>query len=341
MYDDGLAIAVIDTADAQRPTVTAVRWCPLAAEAKVGSVLADAIRAMGARGLPVYATLPNTTYSLVQLEAPELADDELSEAMRWRVKDLIDFPVEEAAIDVFHLPESHRPGAPALLYVVVAQSTAVDALAAALKEAGLTIEAIDIAEMAIRNLAMHVDRPGRPRAYLHLQPGQTLIEIADGEQIYLSRRVMQDFDAGSAAELLHAQMENLALEVQRSLDYYESQYALGPADRLSVLVCEPALFEAFAAVARDFLTVKTERFDLAELDVAEGVELTVLGRGVTALGAALLAGLGVGFWSDRAELEAPGERAMVFEPKLGAERREALYAGWKRAVERSRDWEEV
>ncbi len=62
---------------------------------------------------------------------------------------------------------------------------------------------------------------------------------------------------------------------------------------------------------------------------------------VTALGAALLAGLAVGFWSDRADLAPKGDRAQVFEPKLGAERREALYAGWKRAVERSRDWEEV
>ena len=61
---------------------------------------------------------------------------------------------------------------------------------------------------------------------------------------------------------------------------------------------------------------------------------------VTALGAALLAGLGVGFWSDRADLESTDERVQVFEPKLAAERREALYADWKRAVERSRDWEQ-
>jgi glycerol kinase len=62
---------------------------------------------------------------------------------------------------------------------------------------------------------------------------------------------------------------------------------------------------------------------------------------VSALGAALLAGLAVGFWSDRADLDTEAEPAQVFEPKLGAERREALYAGWKRAVERSRDWEEA
>ncbi len=60
---------------------------------------------------------------------------------------------------------------------------------------------------------------------------------------------------------------------------------------------------------------------------------------VTALGAALLAGLAVGFWSDRAELESLEAGARIFEPRLRAERRELLYAGWKRAVERSRNWE--
>ena len=54
-----------------------------------------------------------------------------------------------------------------------------------------------------------------------------------------------------------------------------------------MIVCDPALFEALAAVARDFLTVKTERFSFAGLGVADGVELTELGRGVTALGVAM------------------------------------------------------
>jgi len=62
---------------------------------------------------------------------------------------------------------------------------------------------------------------------------------------------------------------------------------------------------------------------------------------VTALGAALLAGLAVGFWSERAEIESPAARVKSFEPALDSQRREALYAGWKRAVERARDWEEA
>jgi len=287
MYEDGCALAVIDQTRADHPIVTGVRWCPFDGRQERATALRSAIRALGARRLPVVATLPHAAYSLVQLEAPELDQQELREAMRWRVKDLIDFPAEAAVIDVFGLPESRRPGAPALVYTVVAKSDEVDALVALLDEIGLELEAIDIAEMAIRNLSMHLDRPGRPRAYLQLRPGETIIEIADGPQVYLSRRVLQEYDVNSDPELLQAQMENLALEVQRSLDYFESQYALGPADRLSVIVCDDALFDAFGKVAKSFLTVQAERFSFSGIAVAGGVELAELGRGVTAVGAAM------------------------------------------------------
>ena len=59
---------------------------------------------------------------------------------------------------------------------------------------------------------------------------------------------------------------------------------------------------------------------------------------VTAKGAALLAGLGVGFWTDARQIEAAGGGQPQLRAAHAAERREELYAGWKRAVERARDW---
>ncbi len=59
----------------------------------------------------------------------------------------------------------------------------------------------------------------------------------------------------------------------------------------------------------------------------------------TALGAAYLAGLAVGFWSSQQEVAAHWAIDRTFEPQMGADRRDALYAGWKRAVERSMRWE--
>jgi glycerol kinase len=59
----------------------------------------------------------------------------------------------------------------------------------------------------------------------------------------------------------------------------------------------------------------------------------------TALGAAYLAGLATGFWESAQEVAEHWAVDRTFEPQMGADQREALYAGWKRAVERSLRWE--
>jgi glycerol kinase len=60
----------------------------------------------------------------------------------------------------------------------------------------------------------------------------------------------------------------------------------------------------------------------------------------TALGAAYLAGLAVGFWQDETELETLWRPERRFEPAMHSEQRTALIAHWRRAVERSRNWVE-
>lgn len=60
----------------------------------------------------------------------------------------------------------------------------------------------------------------------------------------------------------------------------------------------------------------------------------------TALGAAYLAGLAVGFWKDFDEIENIREVSKVFTADMEAETREKLYSSWKKAVERAKNWEE-
>lgn len=60
----------------------------------------------------------------------------------------------------------------------------------------------------------------------------------------------------------------------------------------------------------------------------------------TALGAAYLAGLGVGMWADREALIANWQLDRRFEPRMEEDRRRSLYRGWKKAVERSLAWED-
>jgi len=63
-------------------------------------------------------------------------------------------------------------------------------------------------------------------------------------------------------------------------------------------------------------------------------------RETTALGAAYLAGLATGFWRDQAEIASHWALDRAFIPAMPAAERDRLYAGWRKAVSRVRDWEE-
>lgn len=60
----------------------------------------------------------------------------------------------------------------------------------------------------------------------------------------------------------------------------------------------------------------------------------------TALGAAYLAGLAVGYWKDKDDIAAKWQIDRTFEPEMDSETRDNLYKGWKKAVERALDWED-
>ena len=58
----------------------------------------------------------------------------------------------------------------------------------------------------------------------------------------------------------------------------------------------------------------------------------------TAMGAAYLAGLAVGYWESKYEIEKNWKRERTFEPKMSCDHRQELLAGWKKAVDCSRGW---
>ena len=58
----------------------------------------------------------------------------------------------------------------------------------------------------------------------------------------------------------------------------------------------------------------------------------------TALGAAYLAGLNVGFWKDQNEIQSHWQLGKSYRPIMARQDAECRYAGWKRAVDRAKDW---
>ncbi|MNZ60960.1 Glycerol kinase [compost metagenome] len=125
------------------------------------------------------------------------------------------------------------------------------------------------------------------------------------------------------AHLIRATLESIAYQTRDVLDAMQ-QDAGEPLRALRV---------DGGAVANNFLM----QFQADILGTA--VERPQM-RETTALGAALLAGLACGFWSSLDELKNKAVIERVFEPQCDETRRARLYAGWKKAVERTRGWAE-
>jgi glycerol kinase len=126
----------------------------------------------------------------------------------------------------------------------------------------------------------------------------------------------------SREHLARATLESIAYQTRDVVDCLAVDSGLAPSRlRVDGGACQNDFLMQFQA---DLLGVPVERPGVLE---------------VTALGAAALAGLAVGFWREPGELEtALRSGGRVFEPSMGDERRAALYADWKRAVERARAW---
>lgn len=120
-----------------------------------------------------------------------------------------------------------------------------------------------------------------------------------------------------------------------------------------------AALEAIAYQTKDVLDamVADTGIDLRELKVDGGAsannflmqfQADILGRSIrrpmiretTALGAAYLAGLAVGFWKDLGDIKNQWTLDKIYSPQMEGTQREKLLKGWKKAVSRAKNWEE-
>ncbi|WP_297364966.1 hypothetical protein [Acidiferrobacter sp.] len=186
-------------------------------------VLARLVSDYDLKHQPCTTLLGEGEYRLLQTEAPDVKSEELRAALRWRIKDLIDFHVNDATLDVFDVPVQ-MPGRAALVYVVVGRNEAIRARADLMQNAGAALDIIDIPELAQRNLAQLLPEDREGVALLTLTEDGAFITITRDGALYLSRAIT---DASSALTDSRG-FERLLLELQRSLDYFESSLRQSP-----------------------------------------------------------------------------------------------------------------
>lgn len=178
--------------------------------------------------------LGENDYRLVQLDAPAVPVEERIQALRWRLKDVVDFPVETAALAVAEIPA--EGGRQASIFAVAAPATAVGVQMTKFGQAKINLEAIDIPEMAVRNVAVLFEEPNRGLAFLVLNDDDSLLTITSQGELYLSRRIEMTAEALASEDVERRQLmrDRLALELQRTLDNFDRQYGFISVSRLLV-----------------------------------------------------------------------------------------------------------
>ncbi|MCR6653925.1 MAG: pilus assembly protein PilM [Cellvibrionaceae bacterium] len=235
-----------------------------------------------------HVVLGADAYQILLVEPPDVPQEEIRAAIRWRLKDLISIPVDQAAVDVFALPADGIRANKKMVYVVVCESKKIRAIVDMVDEAGLKLESIDINELALRNLMLPLLPPElaeRGVALARIRSGAASVYIYRAGNLYLGRSFSLNYNGGLLDSLPE---ESLALELQRSLDYYERQ--MGQAPPAVIYVCgEHVSEDKIGEVLKTSLAPRVQWLNPAlamQIDAAD-LDEALVQRCVAATGAAL------------------------------------------------------
>jgi MSHA biogenesis protein MshI len=283
----GICAAAVRRAGGVKPRVTA---CESFSGEQSLPALAAWRRKSGLRRSQANLLLGGDEYQIVPIDALELTGKELAEAARWKVKDMIDFPPEQASIACVLVPGTDAvTRARQALAVVTPRKTVALWMQRSLA-ANLELNAIDVPELALRNVAALVPST-TACGLLHVGLARTtLVMVWQGELCTFRRfdlKASQFVDANT--EQREALVERLALDLQRTTDAFERQFhatALGRmwvTDEIEGLALGPALSRY---VASEVLPLKLREYlDIdhpnALVDPAHGIDF------IPAIGAAL------------------------------------------------------
>ena len=288
---DGLAAARIRRMTAAKPAVELGVFYP---EALVPpALLLDKLaRSLQANRYQCTMLLDAGEYQLLAVDALNVAYDELKTAMRWRLKDMLDFHIDDATIDVLEIPVDKAAVARAShgMFAVAARNSVIEQRQNLFAAAKLNLSVIDIPEMAQRNIAALVEPEGHGVAMLSFNADGGLLTITFKGELYLSRRIDISQTQLMVREMdqLHASFDRITLELQRSLDHFERQYHFINVARL---VLAPNVAPGLAPYLASNLYMPVESLDLAAvLDLSRVPQLASIEqqqRFFLTLGAAL------------------------------------------------------
>lgn len=230
-------------------------------------------------------------YQIMMVDAPNVPAEEMKTAIRYRIKDALNYHVDNAMVDVLEVPGSKGGGnRPQSVYAIAASNELIQKRIELFEKAKIDLSVIDIPEMAQRNIAALYETEGRGLALLAFDERGGLLTFTSAGELCLSRRL--DVTSGQlqdANEDIREQyFDRVELEIQRSLDYFDRQFHQVSLSRMLVCAGDNVLLASRLASS---LGLPVEPLDLSQvMDVSAVPELQdsdFVVEALPAIGAAL------------------------------------------------------
>jgi len=239
------------------------------------------------------ALLDRAEYQMLQVDAVNVPAAEVRQAVRWSLKDMLDYPAANATVDVLRIPaDKANPARKQFMYAIAARNEVIRGrIVRYIERTSAGLEAIDVPELGQRNIATFLEQPGRGLAMLSFNSEGGLLTFTSDGELYHARQIdvtVEQLQTPDEERRTHL-YERVALDLQRSLDNFERQFPYVGVNRL--LLAPFPMRAGFYDYLKSYLYLQVETFELSDVfdltAVPEFSDAAVQARAFIALGAAL------------------------------------------------------
>lgn len=234
---DGIALAIIEHRF-DKPTLLHAQFYPCDPDEQALH-LSQLVKQHKLNTIPCNLVLAPDEYQILQVDAPEVPKQELASALRWHIKDLINFHIDDVVIEHVEMVIQHTSGKQQIQVIVCRQSVIQNYVDLLIK-AQCNLTSIDIAIFSARNILAHVDtiNPSNSTGLLNLWDEYSRISVLLEHGVGINRQSTIGLNALSfisSEPSSLAIIDTLALEIQRTFDYYESHSRQAAIEQLVII----------------------------------------------------------------------------------------------------------
>lgn len=160
--------------------------------------------------------LSPSLYQLLLVDTPEVPENELAKALRWQLKGLVDYPLNDIAVDAFSVPQ-HGAGGKQKAFVAVTLQSALISKVSMMESCLLKVTAVSISELALSKLlSLEPISTEAPYIVISYNDESYQHQVYYKGDLYLFRTLPAN---KNVIPLHSAAKQDMLLEIQRSIDY--------------------------------------------------------------------------------------------------------------------------